>query len=54
MTRPPNDRGQGRKPLPPEEVSTVGPIRLTAAEWAKFRALGGIKWLRGAIKRARA
>ncbi len=51
--RPPNDRGQGRKPLKPEDRATVGSVRLTAAEWAKFRLLGGVAWLRGTIKRAR-
>lgn len=53
MTRPPNDRGQGRKPLPEDERTTPGSIRLTPAEWVKFKALGGAQWLRAAIKRAK-
>ncbi len=28
-------------------------IRLTNAEWAKFLALGGAKWLRNKLKRSR-
>jgi hypothetical protein len=51
--RPPNDRGQGRKPLPEDQRAVVGSVRLTPAEWEKFKALGGVDWLRGAIKRAR-
>lgn len=51
--RPPNDRGQGRKPLPEDERGVVGSIRLTPAEWEKFRALGAVAWLRPALKRAR-
>ena len=51
--RPPNDRGQGRKPLPDAERSVTGSIRLTAAEWVKFRALGGNEWLRDKLKRAK-
>lgn len=51
--RPPNDRGQGRKPLPEEERGVVGSVRLTPAEWDKFRALGGPAWLRKALSRAR-
>jgi hypothetical protein len=49
--RPPNDRGQGRKPLPESERSIAGSIRLTAAEWIKFRALGGAEWLRDKLRR---
>lgn len=45
--------GPGRKPLPAEERAVVGSVRLTAAEWARFHALGGVAWLRRAIKRAR-
>jgi hypothetical protein len=51
--RPPNDRGQGRKPLPPEQKATVGSIRLTPAQWEKFAALGGVAWLRQKIDRAK-
>jgi hypothetical protein len=51
--RPPNDRGQGRKPLPVEDRSVAGSIRLTVAEWAKFRALGGAEWLREKLKKTK-
>jgi hypothetical protein len=53
MTRPPNDRGQGRKPLPDDERGVVGSIRLKPAEWEKYRALGGIEWLRAKLKAAK-
>lgn len=47
--RPPNDRGQGRKPLPVQERAVVKSIRLTPAQWARFRELGGGAWLRTLI-----
>lgn len=47
--RPHSDRGQGRKPLPPEDRTVVGSIRLTRAQWQKFAQLGGIAWLREKI-----
>jgi hypothetical protein len=50
--RPPNDRGQGRKPMPENEKTVVGSIRLTPPEWVKFKALGGIDWLRKRIRQA--
>jgi len=53
MTHPPSDRGQGRKALPPEDKAMVRSLRLTAAHWEKFRALGGIAWMRAAIQKAR-
>lgn len=53
MTRPPNDRGQGRKPMPEDQKTIVRSVRLTAAEWAKFQALGAAEWLRAMIKRAK-
>jgi hypothetical protein len=51
--RPPNDRGQGRKPLPPEEKVRVRTVRMTDEQWAKFSALGGAAWLRERIDRAK-
>ncbi len=53
MTRPPNDRGQGRKPLPAGEKLEVGAVRLSPAQWLKFGQLGGAAWLRDRINRAR-
>lgn len=51
--RPPGERGQGRKPLPEDQRTTTGSVRLTAAQWEKFRALGGNAWLREKIDRAK-
>ena len=44
--RPPNDRGQGRKPIEPGQRMVVVPIRLTAAQKATLKTLGGAKWVR--------
>jgi hypothetical protein len=53
VTRPPNDRGQGRKALPPGEKLVVGSIRLSPAQWAKLEKLGGAQWLRERIDKAK-
>lgn len=53
MSRAPSDRNQGRKPLPDAERAVVGSVRLTAAQWAKMRALGGVAWLRERINKAK-
>lgn len=53
MTRPPNDRGQGRKPLPEGAKLVVGSIRLSPAQWVKLERLGGAAWLRERIDSAR-
>lgn len=51
--RRPNERGQGRKPLSESgELMKSRPIRMTDAEWAKCKALGGAAWVRDKIKRA--
>lgn len=44
--RPPNDRGQGRKPKPPEQRMVVVPLRMTPSQKVKLNALGGAKWVR--------
>ena len=44
----------GRPFLPPDEKQVIGTIRLNDHLWAQFRALGGVVWLRDAIKRATA
>ena len=45
--KPPSERGQGRKTLNPDgEVMKARPIRMTDAEWAKCKALGGAAWVR--------
>lgn len=49
--KPPSDRGQGRKTLNPDgEVMKARPIRMTDAEWAKCKALGGAAWVRERIR----
>lgn len=53
MIRAPADRGQGRKAMPAADRAAVRSVRLTAAQWDKFRALGGVVWLRAALARAR-
>jgi hypothetical protein len=53
VTRPPNDRGQGRKPLPPEERLIVKSLRLTQGQWDKLARLGGVEWLRERIAKAK-
>lgn len=53
-TKPPNDRGQGRKPLATSgELMKSRPLRMTDAEWEKCKALGGAAWVREKIKRAK-
>lgn len=51
MTEP--KRPRGRPPVPPAEAQRVGTIRLTAAQWDKLEKLGGVKWLRQRIDRAK-
>lgn len=54
MTRPMNDRGQGRKPLNESgELMKSRPIRMTDAEWEKCKALGGAAWVRAQINKAK-
>ena len=47
--RPPNDRGQGRKPKPAEERMIVVPLRMTTEQKAKLTTLGGAKWVRAKL-----
>lgn len=52
--RPPSDRGQGRKPINKSgELMKARPVRMTDEEWAKCKDLGGAKWIRDKINRAR-
>ena len=54
MTRPPSDRGQGRKPIDKSgELMRSRPVRMTDAQWAKCKALGGAAWIRDRIERAK-
>ena len=47
--RPPNDRGQGRKPKAPEQRMVVVPLRMTPEQKAKLTTLGGAKWVRAKL-----
>ncbi len=44
---------RGRPPVAPEDYAVAGAIRLTRSQWVKFRALGGARWLRERIDKAR-
>jgi hypothetical protein len=52
MKRPMGERGQGRKPLPPEEQTKPRSVRLTDVRWEKLKLLGS-EWLNKAIDRAK-
>jgi len=43
----------GRPPKPADEKLEQRSIRLTAAQWAKIEAAGGMEWLRKLIDRAK-
>lgn len=43
----------GRPPVPPDQKLEQRSIRLTAAQWAKIEAAGGITWLRSLIDRSK-
>lgn len=47
--RPPNDRGQGRKPIKPGELMVVVPLRMTPEQKAKLTTLGGAEWVRAKL-----
>ena len=51
--RPPNDRGQGRKPLQEGEETVTVSLRMTPAQRDKLKALGGAVWVREKIDKAR-
>ena len=46
-------RGQGRKPAPPDEVLHVVSVRMTRADRAKLKVLGGRPWARDKVSRAK-
>jgi len=52
VKRPPNDRGQGRKALPPGWKLETVTVRVTREQKQKLKRLGA-EWLRTAIQRAR-
>jgi hypothetical protein len=54
VARLPADRGQGRKPLPMGDGYTVVVhIRVTPAQRDKFNELGGGRWFRDRVERAK-
>lgn len=54
MTRPPSDRGQGRKPIDKDgELMRSRPVRMTDAQWEKCKRLGGAAFLRKKIDQAK-
>jgi hypothetical protein len=50
--RPPNARGQGRKPTP-EGPRRATSIRLTEQQHEKLARLGGADWVRAQIDKAK-
>jgi hypothetical protein len=53
LKRPPNDRGQGRKPLAAHDKTVTVSIRVTASLRDKLAELGGAAWIREQIAKAR-
>ena len=53
MTRPPNDRNQGRKPIKEGQATVSMTIRLTAGQREKLATLGGAQWVRDKIDKAK-
>jgi hypothetical protein len=51
--RPPNDRGQGRKPLSEEDQTVTVSLRMTQALRDKLTLLGGAPWVREKIAKAK-
>ncbi|MBK5204912.1 MAG: hypothetical protein JJD98_05750 [Polaromonas sp.] len=51
--RPPADRGQGRKSVQGAGKSPVLQVVVTPEQKAKVQRLGGARWVRGAIDKAR-
>jgi len=43
----------GRPPKAPEDILIQRSIRLSAGEWDKIKACGGLPWLRQLIAKAR-
>jgi len=43
---------RGRRPIDPAQRLVIGSIRLTADDWQKLSALGGVEWIRTALGNA--
>ena len=52
-TRPPSDRGQGRKSISESEETVTVSLRMTPPLRDKLKALGGAAWVRERIKLAK-
>ena len=51
--RPPNDRGQGRKPIKEGAETVTVSLRMTPDQRDKLAKLGGAAWVRDRINRAK-
>ena len=51
--RPPNDRGQGRKPIKAGEETVTVSLRMTPTQRDKLARLGGAAWMRERIDKAK-
>lgn len=45
-------RGQGRKPLSPDQPTVVVTMRMTPAQRERLRLLGGAAWVRRQLEQA--
>ena len=54
MTRSPNNRNQGRKPIKEGQATVCMTIRVTAGQREKLAKLGGAAWVRDRIDKAHA
>ena len=48
--KPEASRGRGRPEIPDKDRKRTHAIRMTDADWLKFRRLGGANWLRAIFK----
>lgn len=53
LPRPPNDRGQGRKPLKEGTETVTVSLRMTPGQRDKLQRLGGASWVRERIDKAK-
>lgn len=52
-TRPPSDRGQGRKPISEDEETVTVSLRMPISYREKLKLIGGAAYLRKCIKLAK-
>jgi hypothetical protein len=53
IKRPPNDRGQGRKPISESDETVTVSLRMTAPLRDKLKRLGGAPWVREKVAKAK-